>query len=170
MRMFAVRSLALALLVVLTAGAGAACGSRTLAHGLDSPEAVARAVVQALAAGDARALDGLAVTEAEFRHVVWPKLPTSRPERNMPWDYVWQDLHGKSVAQATARLRGWQDRGFEVVRVEFTGERTDYGTFRVWRKSVLTLKDREGREQRGRLFGSIIEQDGRYKVFSYVVD
>jgi hypothetical protein len=150
--------------------AAGACRQHALVHGLDSPEAVARAVITALAAHDVEALRKLALTEDEFRGVVWPRLPASRPERNVPWDYAWNDLHAKSSAQLQARVRGWKDRGFDVVRVAFEGETSEYDTFRVRRKSVLTLRDRDGQETRGRLFGSVIEQDGRYKVFSYVVD
>ena len=69
-----------------------------------------------------------------------------------------------------ARLSGWQDRGYTVVDVAFSGGVTDYGTFRVHRDSVLTLRDGEGNVSNGRLLGSMIEQAGRFKVFSYVVD
>lgn len=136
----------------------------------ESPEAVARAVVAGLRGGDLAGLKRLALTEAEFKALVWPKLPAARPERNLPMDYVWGDLSAKSDANLRARLGGWQDRGFVLVSVNFKGGAEDYGTFKVHRESVLTLRDREGREQTGRLFGSIIEHDGRFKVFSYVVD
>ncbi|HRB11684.1 MAG TPA: hypothetical protein PKU70_01625 [Vicinamibacteria bacterium] len=149
------------------------CRSATgpsLANTLESPEAVARAVVRGLAEKDLEALRALAVTEAEFRDLVWPKLPASRPERNLPLDYVWGDLSTKSDANLRARLGGWVDRGFVLVSVSFAGATDDYGTYRVHRETVLLLRDRDGKEQTGRLFGSMIEHRGRFKVFSYVVD
>jgi hypothetical protein len=142
-----------------------------LEHTLDSPEAVATAVLRAFNAGDRAALETLSLTEHEFRKLVWPKLPASRPGRNIPWDYVWKDLHGKSAMQMQARLHEWQPTDDSaIVRVEFSGETTDYETHRVRRKSVVVVKTGDGKETRARWFGSIIEQDGRYKVFSYVVD
>jgi hypothetical protein len=103
--------------------------------------------------------------------MVWPKLPAAKPGRNIPWDYVWNDLHGKSNMQLQARVNEWQRAGDgAVARVEFTGETTDYETFRVRRKSVVVLRTPDGGEINHRLFGSIIEASGRYKVFSYVVD
>lgn len=126
--------------------------------------------MQALSAGDRSALRALALSEAEFRDVVWPALPASRPERNIPWDYAWQDLKGKSDAHLEARLAAWEDRGYRVISVAFAGETTDHGSFRVRRHSTVTLIDSVGQETRTRLFGSLIEMDGRYKVFSYVVD
>jgi hypothetical protein len=142
----------------------------TLTSTFASPTEVAQAVVAGLTVSDANRLDSIAMTETEFRDVVWPELPASRPERNLPWDYVWQDLRGKSRRQLSGRLRAWDNQGFEVVRVDFAGQTTDYRTFRVHRDSVVTLRDKRGRQASRRLFGSMIEQRGRYKVFSYVVD
>ncbi len=161
------------LLPLLSAGVAllvSGCGTLTLLQAQGSPEAVATAVVRQLARRDLAALRALAVTEAEFREIVWPALPASRPERNVPWDYAWKDLHGKSDAHLRAQLLAWEDRGYRVVSVAFRGATTDYGRYRVRRESVVTLRDRDDRETTGRLFGSMIEMDGRYKVFSYVVD
>ena len=123
-----------------------------------------------MAANNLAGLKNLAVSEAEFRDLVWPRLPASRPERNLPFEYVWNDLAAKSDANLRARLGGWQDRGFSVVSLSFKGGTEDYGTFKVHRETILILKDRDAREQTGRLFGSILEYKGRFKVFSYVVD
>lgn len=140
-------------------------------HTLESPEGVARAVLKGFNSRDIAGLQQLAITEHEFRKFVWPKLPASRPGRNIPWDYVWNDLQGKSTMQLQARVHEWQPLvGAIVVDVEFTGETTDYETFRVRRKSAVTIRTPDGNETRHRLFGSIVEQDGRYKVFSYVAD
>jgi hypothetical protein len=138
---------------------------------LDSPEAVARAVMKGLEARDIDALRALAITEHEFRKLVWPKLPAAKPGRNIPWDYVWKDLHGKSVMQLQARVNEWpRGEHGDVIKIEFTGETTEYESFRVRRKSVVVLRSSAGVESRHRLFGSMIEEAGRYKVFSYVVD
>ena len=37
-------------------------------------------------ASDRRRAQALALTEEEFRDHVWPELPTSRPERNVPFE------------------------------------------------------------------------------------
>lgn len=136
----------------------------------DSPESLTRAVVNALSHRDLARLGSLALTEDEFRQLVWPKLPAARAGRNLPWSYVWEDLHSKSGHHLRGLVQEWNDQGFQVARVSFAGETTDYQTHRIHRKTVVTLRDRSGRETTGRLFGSTIEQNGRYKVFSYVVD
>jgi hypothetical protein len=136
----------------------------------ESPQAVARAVVGGLAAKDFEALRALAVNEAEFRELIWPKLPASRPERNVPVSYAWEDLRAKSDAHLRALVNRWQDRGYDVVSVSFTGGASNYGTFLVHRDSLVVLRDQDGQTQSGRLFGSMLEMNGRFKVFSYVVD
>lgn len=162
-----------AIAAVLVLGIAAGCrasSEKALANTLESPEAVARAVVKGLSERNLEGLRALALTRDEFKVLVWPKLPASRPERNLPMDYVWDELAAKSDASLRARLAGWQDRGFTLVSLEFKGTVTDHSTYIVHRETVLTLRDRDGREEAGRLFGSIIQQGSRFKVFSYVVD
>jgi hypothetical protein len=51
-----------------------------------------------------------------------------------------------------------------------TGETSEYETFRVRRKTVLVVENERGEAETLRLFGSLLQQqDGRFKVFSYVV-
>lgn len=159
-------------LVVIVALPVAGCGffGRQLQHTYGSPKAVAEAVVAALDARDVPALERLAVTELEFRHVVWSRQPAARPERNIPWEYAWRDLAAKSRFQLRGRVSEWRPAPVTVVDVAFDGETTDYGTYRVLRKSRVTLRDADGRLTTARLFGSIIEQRNHFKVFSYVVD
>ena len=76
-----------------------------LANTSASPEALAAAVLDALARGDRARLDALALTEQEFRDHVWPDLPAARPERNLPFSYVWGDLHQKSNLSLAQTLR-----------------------------------------------------------------
>lgn len=165
------RLLPLALLAALLA-CGAACGrSPALDWGLESPQAVAEAVVAALDARDGPALERLSVNEQEFRHLVWPRQPAARPERNIPWDYAWRSLAARSRHQLKGRLHEWsRGQRSTVVALTFAGETTDYGAYRVHRRSVVTLRDAAGRLETIRVFGSLIEQGGRYRVFSYVVD
>ena len=155
---------------ILLPSAGCGFFRPQLQHTLGSPQAVAEAVIAGLDRRDVAALERLAVTEWEFQRLVWPRQPAARPERNIPWEYAWRDLASKSRFQLRGRLSEWSAGPVSVVGVAFDGETTDYGTYRVQRKSRVTLRDAEGRVTTARLFGSIIEQRGQFKVFSYVVD
>lgn len=134
-----------------------------------SPEALARAVLDAISTGDRGRLEALALSEAEFRDHVWPELPAARPERNLPLSYVWGDLHQKSTQQLSVTLRKHGGKRDELVRLTFS-DVTPYAGFQVHRKATFRVRDASGQETDVRLCGSMIEQDGAWKVFSYVVE
>jgi hypothetical protein len=101
---------------------------------------------------------------------VWPGLPAARPERNLPWSYVWMDLQQKSDAMLTRTLKEHGGRLYSLESVRFDGESTDHGSYRVRRETVLTVRAGPGALLDLRVIGSMIEGDGGWKVFSYVAD
>jgi hypothetical protein len=131
---------------------------------------LAQAVLDAFARHDAAALRSVAVSEREFRDHVWPELPAARPERNLPFSYVWGELRQKSDHVLMRSLREHGRQRFTLLRVEQAGETSRYGTSAIHRDTVLVVRDEAGAERRLRLYGSTLEQDGRFKVFSFVVD
>lgn len=134
----------------------------------ESPHAVAEAVLAAVAAKDVQALQALALSEQEFRQHVWPVLPAARPERNLPFSYVWGDLRQKSGTRLNATLAAHGGRRYTLEQVRFSGE-TRYPTYTVHRESVFAVQGLDGPLEL-RLCGSMIETNGRWKVFSYLVD
>lgn len=151
----------------------AACtpGPPPLVPSFDSPEAIARTVLELVADGDVDGLRALALTEQEFRSNVWPELPAARPERNLPFSYVWGDLRQKSEAGLSSVLARYRGHRLELVAVRFGG-RTPYTSYVVHREAVFSVRDpaTDGPLEEVRMCGSLIEQAGRWKVFSYVVD
>ena len=135
-----------------------------------SPEALAAAVLDAFQRGDRSALERLAISEQEFADHVWPALPAARPERNLTASFVWADLSGKSRQYLATNLKRPLPPGARAVAITFEGDTSRYGTITIRRQSVITLTDAGGHSTKARLFGSMLEQNGRYKVFSYVTD
>ena len=160
--------------VVLTAACSAPAeptrSAVTLSHTFDSPEALAQAVLARLAQKDRAGLRALPLSETEFREHVWPELPTSRPERNVPFDYAWGQLKQQSDGHLETTFARYAGKRLTFVRTRYTGETTPYQSFAVMRESEIIAADETGRELILRLFGSVIVKDGRYKIFSYVVD
>ena len=149
----------------------AACDTRTpLANVEASPEALGRRVLAAVERRDIDGLRNLALSEREFREHVWPELPAARPERNLPFAYVWGDLHQKSAAALVSTLAEFGGRQLELVSVRSAGAVTQYNSYIVRRQTELTVRDEAGNLEQIRLFGSMIEQGGAFKVFSFVVD
>ena len=139
-----------------------------LANSHPSASSLASAVLDAVARRDRATLEALALSEVEFRDYVWPQLPAARPERNLPFSFVWGDLRQKSnqtLGQILSREGG---QGYELVAVRFAGV-TDYRTYRVHREATFRVRDSSGAESDLRLCGSMLEQNGAWKVFSYIV-
>jgi hypothetical protein len=140
-----------------------------LANTSASPEELASAVLDALSRRDRARLDALAVSEQEFRDHVWPDLPAARPERNLPFSYVWGDLHQKSVISLARILEAHGGKRHKLQRVTFAGV-APYAHYAVHRDATFTVVDSSGAPETIRVCGSFLEKDGAWKVFSYVVD
>jgi hypothetical protein len=140
-----------------------------LAHAQPSAEALARAVLDAVELGDETTLRAVALSEEEFREYVWPELPASRPERNLPLSYVWSDLHQKSERSLRTTLAEYGGWHYTLIGLRFDAETTDYVAFKVHRQAVFRVS--RGPDTREvRVCGSMIEMNGAWKVFSYVID
>lgn len=162
---------AVAIVVAMAACTQPTSPSKTpLANTFDTPEALAQMVLARLAARDTDGLKALALSEQEFRDHVWPELPASRPERNVPFDYAWGQLKQRSDGELTGTIGRYAGKPLTFVRTRFKGETTQYQSFVVMRESEIMAIDETGREVVLTLFGSAMLKDGRYKVFSYVVD
>ena len=133
-----------------------------------SPSSLASAVLDALARSDRIALEGLALSETEFRDHVWPQLPAARQERNLPFSYVWGELHQKSTQSLTGLMSREGGKRYQLIEVRFSAV-TNYQTYRVHREATFRVRDASGMERDLRACGSMLEEDGAWKVFSYVI-
>lgn len=163
--------------ILLTSLFVAACTQPTtpssktpLSNTFATPEALAHAVLTGLAGKDVAGLKALALSEQEFKDHVWPELDTSRPERNVPFEYAWGQLKQRSDGSLESVVGRYAGRSLKFVRTSFRGETTQYQSFAVMRESEIVALDETGKELVLQLFGSAMLKDGRYKLFSFVVD
>lgn len=149
---------------------GTGCGPRAprFSHTFESPRALAAAVLAALEAKDRGAMEALALSESEFREQVFPEMPAYG---DVPMDFVWGDLKQKSGNELRRILSYHGGRPYELEDVVFDGGATAYDSFVVHRKPRLLVRQRDSGERKElALFGSVIEYEGRYQLFSYVVN
>lgn len=133
-----------------------------------SKEALAQRFLDALALDDRNGAARLAVTREEFYRDIWPHLPAARPGTNYTADYVWKQTSMRSMSGFAKTMNRYGGRRFELVRVEIAEGRRDYGPFFIHKDARLVVRDPGGKEQRLDLFGSILEKDGCYKIYSFV--
>jgi hypothetical protein len=149
---------------------GCGSGATPLSNAHPSAEALSQAFLEALARRDADGLRALALSEEEFREHVWPELPAARPERNLPFSYVWTDLRQKSELSLAQTLAEHGGRRYTLIETRFATQATRYPSYVVHRETVLRVRDADGAQHDLRLFGSILEKDRTWKIFSFVAD
>lgn len=149
--------------------APAVVAPRRLASAAPSTEALAKRFLQAIEAENIDDLRSLRVTKDEYCRLLWAELPGSRVP-NLSCDFAWD--------QATLRSEGglyklWprhKGRHYELISLSFAGGAQDYGSFKALKDPRLVIKDKGGTQQEVRLFGSVLELDGQYKLFSFIFD
>lgn len=161
--------LLLVVLVAGVAGCSAAPAAIVFTPSYDSKDAAVTAFLQALAARDRDTLLAQAVSQNEFLKHIWPALPASRPDVGMPADRAWADQAQRNVNFLSQTLSDHGGRRYELVAASFDGSPTTYGSFTIHPKTTLDIRDEFGVRE-VRLFGSMIESGGRWKIYSFVVD
>jgi hypothetical protein len=138
-------------------------------HAEPSAEAVANRVLEALAKKDEESLKNLVVTKDEFCTQVWPELPSSKIN-NLTCDWVWGAFGPSSLIGMHDILAQQGGQHYSLVRLRYAKGTTEYKGFKVHEDARVVVKDSAGQEKELKLFGSILEYDGQFKLFSYITD
>jgi hypothetical protein len=134
--------------------------------GAKSLEALGRAVCGALHGDTPDSLLRLCVSEQEFRVILWPEFPQSRPATGLRWDDAWPVLWGRLNGGSVSAVRESGSRVYALLRVEQTGPTTEYRNFKLHPGFVIVARDDEGHEQRFDWIRSVAERKGRFKIYS----
>jgi hypothetical protein len=148
-----------------------ACSSGTsrLQNGARSIDQLVSEYMEAVVAGDTAAMHALRLSEYEHNEILWPELPASRPEFNMPIAFAWENLNLHSRRDANRVLADFSDRHIEIERVDCRKGVTEYPTLKVHGDCWIIGRDgRTGIREEFKLFGSIVESEGRYKIIGIV--
>ncbi len=142
----------------------------TLTGGESSPERLARALLTALQANDTSTVRGLVLSRAEFAWLYFPHTKWMRPPYEMGPELIWLQIGANSEKGAVRLLRryGGSRLRFEALgcpdSVEVEGPNRVIAGCRV----RFAAADSASRELR--IFGSLLNRDGRYKFVSYAND
>lgn len=142
---------------------------RNLINAQSSPEAVTREFLKALAAKDITKLRQLRITKDEFCQFVWPELPSSKIQ-NLSCDFAWDQATLRSEGRLYDLLSRHGGKRYEMVSVRFPKGVDTYPGYKILKETQLVIKDESGSQQEVRLFGSMLEMNGQFKLFSFVMD
>ena len=139
--------------------------------GAATREALARRFLTALAARDTAAIGGLLVSRAEFGWLVFPAHLYARPPYELDPAIFWMQLGGASRKGLQRALAGYGGKrlSFLALHCQRDTLQLKEGPGRLW--SPCTVRYRAGDSVvTHRLFGSIVERNGRAKLLSLAND
>ncbi|MFN0057008.1 MAG: hypothetical protein ACKVX7_01000 [Planctomycetota bacterium] len=134
-------------------------------------EELSRVVLSALERGDRATLERLRVTEAVYRTELWPEFEAELVRNTAPVSFHWLLLDTESRSGLSGALGDYM--GQQLSLVEVVPERlVEYKRFRLWKRVQLKVRTSRGadapeRVELVRVFGSLIEIDGRFWILSY---
>ncbi len=133
--------------------------------GARSLKALGEAVLGAFHAESADSMLRLSVTPEEFRDILWPEFPQSRPATGLRWDDAWPVLFGRLNGGSLASIREFGGHVYTLLRVEAV-EVVPYKNFKLHNGVTIVARDDEGREVRYTTVRSVAERRGRFKIYS----
>ncbi len=125
--------------------------------------------LEGLVSGDRASLAALRLSREEYTEVVWPELPVSDPELNVPIEYVWADIESRDRRAVNRLSPQFEGLAAEVVDVECVGGVQEFATFRVHTDCWVTIAAAPG-HRRIQLFKDVLERGAGYKLFRYYDD
>jgi hypothetical protein len=137
-----------------------------LSGGAATRDELVSGFVAALEQADTAALGRDLLDRSEFIHLYFPHTIYTRPPYQMDPAIIWFQMANntsRGVARALRSLAGMplHYRGYDC-----RGEPEEEGPNSVWERCVVTIAP-DGEEIMVRLFGPILERDGRYKFVTY---
>lgn len=142
----------------------------SLSGGAASRDALVAGFVDAVARQDTSAVRAMVLDRAEYGWIYFPSLQRMNPATNMQPEVMWM-LHvqesQKGITRVLRRLGGAQARfgGYAceaAPRVE--------GANRYWDACTVETMAGDGETATLKLFGSLVERGGRWKIVSYAND
>ena len=114
------------------------------------------------------ALDSLmaiSIDEAEFREILWPEFPQSRPATGLTREDAWRVLYSRLLNGNNGALVENGGRPCEFVRIDVDSV-TAYKNFKLHNGVTLVTRNARGELERQGWIRSIAERKGRFKIYS----
>lgn len=137
----------------------------TFHGGATSLDGLGRAMCHALHTGVPDSMLAQCVRSDEFRVILWPEFPQSRPATGLRWDDAWVILWGRLNGGSVSAVREHEDHVWEFQKLEYT-KKVPYRNFALYNGVRVTAKSDEGRIETFTFVRSIAERKGRFKVYS----
>jgi hypothetical protein len=142
-------------------------GPAQLQNGAASRNQLVRAFAKAVEHSDTAALERLVISRAEFAYLIYPESPYTREPYDQSPALVWMAIQNPSLTGARRLLQRFGGTSFGLQAVECPLPPERQGANRLWSGCTVLVATDSTSSVRRRLFGTIVERDGRFKFVSY---
>lgn len=143
--------------------------ARALAGGSSSREALVARFVEAVETQDTAALREMVMSRAEYAYLYYPASRFAAPPTRMLPDVLWMLMQQNSEKGIVRLLRRHGGTGMRYRRHQCEDQPAREGETRLWDRCVVTFT-RGADTVTMRMFGSVIERGGAYKLVTYAND
>ena len=138
--------------------------------GTRSMKEMGQLVCRMLHRRSADSLFALCVADSEFRDILWPEFPSSRPATGLTWEDGWMTLHSRLVSGTRDATADYGGRDYQFLRWERAAATPDtltaYKNFKLHNGLLLVARRDDGEIERMHWLRSIAERKGRFKIYS----
>lgn len=140
-----------------------------LKGGGDSPEMLIQIALDKLAANNEGGLDSLTITRYEHDSLLIPQMPIGQAPKELT------DLNMAYVMMRRTNMKGlrraiedYGGRQYKLKKVEFPKPPEIYGSFTVYRETLVHVCDSADNEFVLPIFGSMVSDGSKYKLAAYI--
>lgn len=147
--------------------AGLAANPDTLRHAAPSRDALVARWAAAVAASDTATLNALLLDRAEFAWLYYPGSRMSLPPYEAPPGLLWGQLLATSESGIAQLLRAHGGAPVRVLALRCPAPPVSEGRNRLHERCEVRVRTASRELPFTRLFGTILERDGRFKFLGY---
>lgn len=138
-----------------------------LENALPSRDLLVKRFIGALAASDTSALQKMVLDAREFAWLVYPESPYTRPPYTQSPALVWNQIQNPAASGFTRLVRRLGGKTLHYDGYECSDKPDRQGRNIIWTRCTVMVAEPNETARARRLFGSVIERDGRFKFVSY---
>ena len=133
--------------------------------GAKSLEQLGRSVCRAVHHKSLDSLMTLCVSDREFKDILWPEFPNSRPATGIEWDFAWLTLSTRVHSGCSEAVRDHGGHYYEFLSLQ-PDSIMKYKNFKLYSRISMFVKNDEGQVEQWKWLRAVVERKGRYKIYS----
>ena len=135
--------------------------------GASSATELAEVIVGCINLNDYMGLRDMQITFEEFRDILWPEFPQSRPATNVKAEDAWEVLLHSSVTGARRALSEWSNQDLAFEALSFEQGWTRYANFNLYLGVRIHARTPTGSLVEIKYADGFVERGGVWKVYMY---